>query len=539
MTISNKFLNKSIDKRELSNFILFSLGKFVSLFGTFIYAFAIGLYVLKITGSGLSFATTLVFSTIPMVIVNPFAGVLADRLNRKALVVLMDLLNGILLIGLYFLSSVYGLSLTMIYISTFIMTSFMTIFDISIESAKPTIVSKNSLMSINSISKIIDSISTILGPMIGGLLFAYMNIELFIVFNGISFILSGISEMFIDFNFNKESVNEQTKGINLVQDMKQGFEYLLRKQEIVSLFIVLIFLNFSIGLSISVPLPFIINNVLMLESKHLGIIQGAFPVGLIIGAIFIGKFSKQLVYKKILMVMNFILAICIALIGLPVLPFNIIMNKMSILIYYCLIMCIVGFAISFIDIPLLSILQRSISDEYRGRVLSLGMSLVKIISPLAFILSGILINILPVFILQLFGSMVLLISNVVQYRKNSKKYFECKSGFSYVMRANIICFTMELVLFIISRPKNFQVFFLIWIFIFLLLLLDNVFNRKSNNLPVYSVYTNDIIGMELLKREKSFSKKRRIYGGILDEINLVYGSCLVINFIGYIFTMSR
>lgn len=539
MTMLNKFLNKSIDKRELSNFILFSLGKFVSLFGTFIYAFAIGLYVLKITGSGLSFATTLVFSTLPMVIVNPFAGVLADRLNRKVLVVLMDLLNGMLLIGLYFLSSVYGLSLAMIYSSTFIMTSFMTIFDISIESAKPNIVSKNSLMSINSISKIIDSISTILGPMIGGLLFAYMNIKLFIIFNGISFILSGISEMFIDFNFNNEVLNEETKGINLIEDMKQGFEYLLGKQDIVSLFIVLIFLNFSIGLSISVPLPFIINNVLMLDAKYLGIIQGAFPVGLIIGAVFVGKVSKQLSYKRILMVMNFILAICIALIGLPVLPFNIIINEMIILIYYCLIMCIVGLAISFIDIPLLSILQRSISDEYRGRVLSLGMSLVKIISPLAFILSGVLINILPVFILQLLGSMVLLISNVVQHRKNAKRHFEYKRGFSDIIKTNIICFIMELVLFIIIKPKNFEAFFLIWIFISLLLLLDNVINKKSNNPPMYSGYTNDILGMDVFKKDKGLSKKKRIYGGIFDEINLVYGICLIINFLGYVLVMPR
>lgn len=536
MTMSVHFLNKLIGKRELSNLILFSLGKLVSLFGTFIYAFAIGLYVLELTGSGLSFATTLFFSTIPMVIINPIAGVLADRLNKKVLVVSMDLLNGVLLIGLYFISLVNGLSLTMIYLSTFIMTSFITIFDISFEAAKPNIVSKNNLMSVNSISKIIDSIATILGPMVGGILFAIVDIRTFIVFNGVSFILSGISEMFIDFKFNYEEHDEEKKEINLIKDVKEGFGYMLGEQEIISKFMVVVFLNFSLGLSISVPLPYIINNVLGLGPKYLGIIQGSFPIGLIIGAVFVGKLLIRLDYNRILMTMNFILAICIFMIGIPVFPFNIITNKIAIVIYYCLVMSIVGVAISFIDIPLISILQSIIPDEYRGRVLSLVISMGKIISPLAFMLAGALINILPVYLLQLFGSMILITSNIVHSRNNRKGYFEYKRSLINEQRIqiNIIYIMLELFLFIIIRPKNVDMFFLIWILLSLLLLLDNIINKRANNPPKHLTCTNDILGIGLLKKEMAISRDKRIYGGAFDEMNLVYLSCLTINFIGYI-----
>jgi MFS family permease len=534
--MSVHFLNKLIGKRELSNLILFSLGKLVSLFGTFIYAFAIGLYVLELTGSGLSFATTLFFSTIPMVIINPIAGVLADRLNKKVLVVSMDLLNGVLLIGLYFISLVNGLSLTMIYLSTFIMTSFITIFDISFEAAKPNIVSKNNLMSVNSISKIIDSIATILGPMVGGILFAIVDIRTFIVFNGVSFILSGISEMFIDFKFNYEEHDEEKKEINLIKDVKEGFGYMLGEQEIISKFMVVVFLNFSLGLSISVPLPYIINNVLGLGPKYLGIIQGSFPIGLIIGAVFVGKLLIRLDYNRILMTMNFILAICIFMIGIPVFPFNIITNKIAIVIYYCLVMSIVGVAISFIDIPLISILQSIIPDEYRGRVLSLVISMGKIISPLAFMLAGALINILPVYLLQLFGSMILITSNIVHSRNNRKGYFEYKRSLINEQRIqiNIIYIMLELFLFIIIRPKNVDMFFLIWILLSLLLLLDNIINKRANNPPKHLTCTNDILGIGLLKKEMAISRDKRIYGGAFDEMNLVYLSCLTINFIGYI-----
>ncbi|TKI75091.1 MFS transporter, partial [Bacillus wiedmannii] len=72
--------------------------------------FALGLYVLQITGSALNFAITLILGTIPMIVMNPFAGVIADKVDKKKLVVWMDLLSGCLLIAVYILSSYYGLN---------------------------------------------------------------------------------------------------------------------------------------------------------------------------------------------------------------------------------------------------------------------------------------------------------------------------------------------------------------------------------------------------------------------------------------------
>jgi len=541
MIILRKYSNKTISGRELSNLILFSIGKFVSLFGTFIYAFAIGLYVLNHTGSGLSFATTLISSTLPMVIISPFAGVLADRLNRKILVVLMDIFNGILMIGIYYVSSVYGLSLIMIYISTFIMTSFVTIFNISIEAAKPNIISENGIMKINSISKIIDSMATVLGPMVGGILFAFVDIKLFILFNGISFIFSGISEMFIDFKFNLKETKEEKNGLSFIRDIREGFRYMMRKNDIVSLLVIFVFVNFSIGLSISVPLPFIINNVLNLSAKHFGIIQSAFPLGLITGAIFVKKVDELFSYNKILALMNFILSLCIAMIGLPVLAVNNIINASVLLIYYCTIMFIIGIAISFIDIPLLSILQKSISDEYRGRVLSLVMSVVKIISPIAFVLSGFLINILPQYLLPIVGSLILFIANVAFLKDNDIKDLTFMLKSTTIIRGSIIYFVIELLIFIIFRPKNTEIFLLIWIVIPFLLLLDNMFNLEDVGSWKHVRNIEGIIpSKDLYEVERiGFKTKMRVYGGVLDEINLVYILYFIINVTIYVLVMQK
>ena len=100
--------------------------KTVSIFGSSIYSFALGLYVLQITGSALNFAITLILGTIPMIVMNPFAGVIVDKVDKKKLVVCMDVLSGCLLITVYIVSNYYGLNLFIIYTTTFLMTVFTT-----------------------------------------------------------------------------------------------------------------------------------------------------------------------------------------------------------------------------------------------------------------------------------------------------------------------------------------------------------------------------------------------------------------------------
>ncbi len=288
--------------QELRNICLYSIAKTVSIFGSSIYNFALGLYVLQITGSALNFAITLILGTIPMIVMNPFAGVIADKVDKKKLVVCMDLLSGCLLITVYIVSSYYGLNLFIIYTTTFLMTGFTTFFGIGLEAAKPNIVSKERLMSLNSISKIIDSISLILGPMLGGIVFAVFDMKTFIIINGISFILSAISILFINFKLCEQNINEECsiREINFIKDIKEGCSYLMERESLKNTFRILISFNFFLGFAVTVPLPYIINTVLNLSSKQFGLIQGTFPIGMIVGAIIVKKITNRFSYSNLL-----------------------------------------------------------------------------------------------------------------------------------------------------------------------------------------------------------------------------------------------
>ena len=82
------------------NFIIIVIGQIISLFGNSIQRFSMSLYLLAFTGSTATFANILAISTIPYILFAPIAGRLSDKINRKKIMVYLDLFCSIL-IGVY------------------------------------------------------------------------------------------------------------------------------------------------------------------------------------------------------------------------------------------------------------------------------------------------------------------------------------------------------------------------------------------------------------------------------------------------------
>ena len=402
----------------MKNLGLFIIGKLISVFGSAIYTFAIGLYVLKQTGSGFSFALTLFVGLIPTIIFSPVAGYMSDRFDKKKIVVFMDFSNGMMFLILFMLTLKFELNQPMIYISTFMTTVFTTFFGIAFEAAKPNLVADEKLMSINSLSKVIDSTALILAPVLGGLIFAFTDIKTFILINAVCFIFSAGIETMIDFNYNIKSTAEINDDGGFVEDIKDGLTYIRKSSEIVKMINVLVILNFFISFSVTVPLPYIINNLLNLSSNQYGIIQGAFPVGMILGAVAVGKIIEKIDYMKLLIFSSITLSVAIALLGLPLVLAD--ASSLAYMIYYISIMVIFGIAISFIDVPILWLMQKSIPDNLRGKVLSISMSIVKLIAPLGLVISGMIINSVPVYIMTFAGGGILMLSNLMILNQKNK-----------------------------------------------------------------------------------------------------------------------
>ncbi|WP_097033797.1 MFS transporter [Clostridium tertium] len=418
---------KLIKNKEDKNAILFYLGSLISIFGTAIYTFAISLYTLKITGSSISFSTTLILSILPIIILNPIVGVIADKFNKKKLVVTANLLNGVFLFIVYLISNWKGLSTGIIYLSTFVVTSINIIFDVSIDSAIPNIVSKEKIVNINAGNRIIDSISSVLGPVFGGIAFAIFNIESFILINSISFLVSAILDTLIDFKYNSNSELEEKSdeniaisNLNYFKEIAEGFKYLISKRYIIEILAIFIIFNFFISFSVTIPIPIILNNILKIPTKSFGLIQGAIPVGMIIGAFMVKNIIAKYKLNSIFSVTGIIISVNIILLSIP-LFINTISNINIYVIYYLVIMIFMGVCISLVDIPFSYTLQTNIEEEFRARSLSLTISIVKVVVPISYLISGVLLQSIEAYVVVLFGGISVLIVSTIFYKCISKK----------------------------------------------------------------------------------------------------------------------
>ncbi len=414
--------------RLISNIVLLLSGRFVSLIGTQIYNFALGLYVLKTTGSPLSFGITLFFGVLPRVILGPFAGAISDRFDRKKMVVGMDYLSGIVVLALFAVSLIDGLRLPYIYATSFFLATANTFFDIPFTASIPNIVDDKSLMRITSLNQTISSIAAFSAPILAGSIFAYVDIKLFLFINGISFIFSGISEMFIDFKFNVhilESKNIKAQNSNslknILSQIKDGFCYLKSQEALFILFVFSIIINFFISIGNSVPTPFILNNVLKLSSTQYGFVQAASSIGMLLGSILLSIIPEKEKKYRYIVYGNLILSITILLIGLLVVPGLKIFNNTIYCILYAIIKATMNIDVLFVNIPISVTMQRLVPDNMRGRVFGLQDTIVTAILPIGLLLSGILSNIIPVYIIPIASGGFLLMLSFLMIKNKSIK----------------------------------------------------------------------------------------------------------------------
>ena len=139
---------------------------------------------------------------------------------------------------------------------------------------------------------------------------------------------------------------------------------------------------------------------------------------MILGAVAVGKIIEKIDYIKLLIFSSITLSVAIALLGLPLILAD--ATSLAYMIYYISIMVIFGIAISFIDVPILWLMQKSIPDNLRGKVLSISMSIVKLIAPLGLVISGMIINSVPVYIMTFAGGGILMLSNLMILNQKNK-----------------------------------------------------------------------------------------------------------------------
>ncbi|MGE8054238.1 MFS transporter [Bacillus mycoides] len=397
------------------NIILMMIGKMTSLLGAGIYTFAMGLYVLKTTGSGMGFATTLICGSIPRMICGPIAGAVADRVNRRWLVIGTDLLSSLTMLIMFSLATIFGPSLLFIYVSAALLSICASFYSVSLTSSIPNLVDEERIQKASALNQTASSLSNILAPIIGGVVFGFFSIKTFFLLNSITFFLAVIVQLFIVFDLYKKELAESKE--HFLTSIKEGFSYVKRQHEIYGLMKIAVGVNFFAS-ALFVSLPYIIIKNLHLSSKQLGVVEGMLAVGMLIGAIVLSVRKEvnnpfRSVYIGLFLFAG--LSLC------TVFPLLVIIPKVASFIYYITFMILTGISMMVVNIPMQVHMQKTTDPNYLGRVFGLLETISTAIAPLGMIVYGLLLDMLPTSIVMMTLGGGLLLVVLVGVRKHVAK----------------------------------------------------------------------------------------------------------------------
>mgnify|MGYP001159027497 FL=1 len=298
------------------NFIIIVIGQIISLFGNAIQRFSMSLYLLEFTGSTAAFARILAISTIPYILFAPIAGRLSDNINRKKIMVYLDLVCSIL-IGGYAIILLRGHDHELIVAGVmFILSICATLYAPAVTSSIPQIVEEEKLTSANGIINQVGSIVNFAGPILAGLLYGLLGIKVIVIINAVSFLISAIMEMFLDIpdvKDNKSILNDEISvdvndekilSLSFIKksfiDMKESFIYLKEEKKVVLGIIASYALcNIFLVPILSIVAPYFINIFLGLSSEVYGIVEGICVLGMILGGFWISVKPNMFSIKKV------------------------------------------------------------------------------------------------------------------------------------------------------------------------------------------------------------------------------------------------
>lgn len=397
------------------NFRLVFFGALVSELGAVLYSFAVSFYILEISNNNAFLqGLYLALCGVAMLVLTPVGGVLGDRFNKARIMYVCDYLKG----GLIILATVLMLlfrepdaHIVILFVLGIVGNAISGIFNPASGALIPRIVDEDKIQQANSYFTIKSSLESILGIVLAGILYAALPIYTLFFLVGASFVASGLSEMFIRYDHTPSQ--EQLTVKLALKDMRDGLVYLKTKKSILAMLGAILFINFFFSPITGNFLPYFIKTDLYSASSYIfsgfltpelwsSVVSVFFGVSSLVGAVILSAAKQPEKCGHKVAVRICVLAVLVILWTLSYWYFvdcGVSLN--AFLVSLCVGTLIMGFFISYINIPTSTALMRVVDKDMLSKVNSITSIGSQGMIPIASVLAGA--------ILQSMGSTPLLI----------------------------------------------------------------------------------------------------------------------------------
>jgi MFS family permease len=362
-------------RKGMQTFLLIWLGQLFSILGSGLSSFALGVWIYQQTGQATPFALTILFGSVPRLLVMPFAGSLADRWNRRIIMILADTGAALGTVALAFLIFFGNLQIWHIYIIVFFSSIFSAFQEPAYMASITMLVQKKDFARANGMMQTGQAIGSVLTPLLAGILFVTIGLKGIILIDLATFFIAVTPLLIVRIPQPKLSDADDGQKKNAFKDFALGWKFVSSRGGLMGLLMYYAMVNFLLNFASVLIFPMILA---VHSAAVLGSIQTVMGIGMLAGGILMSAWGGPKT-RRIPKVIGYITLAVLGLViaGLrsnPLFPGA-------------------GFFIMLFFIPIASgtsmaIWQSKVPAELQGRVFSVRALISQSMMPIAYLISG-------------------------------------------------------------------------------------------------------------------------------------------------------
>jgi MFS transporter, DHA3 family, macrolide efflux protein len=364
----------SAGPRDMRAFLIIWFGEMISLIGSGLTNFGLGVWIFQKTGQATPFALSVLCASLPSVLLMPLAGMLADRWNRRWLMLLADSGSALTTLVVVFLAGSGRLEVWHVYLIVLCSSAFGAFQDPAYRSSLVLLVPRKDLPRANGLLSASDALSTLLAPLLAGLLFGVIGLSGIILIDFVTYFAALAALLIVRIPQPPLRPEEAGKKASLVRDTAFAWGYLVARPGLLALVWYFALVNFLTNLAIVLLTPLVLgfSNVGVLGAMEM-ILGG----GMLVGSIVISAWGGP--KRRSAGVVGFIslMALGLSLTGL---------RPSALLIGAGLLL--MTFALPFARASAAAIMQAKTEPSVQGRVLAMRTLISQSTLPLAYLSAG-------------------------------------------------------------------------------------------------------------------------------------------------------
>ena len=364
-----------------------ALGQIISILGSALLRFALSLYVLDTTGSESLFATMFAISNIPLLLA-PLGGAIADRFNRRNLMVIFDFTSSVIGLSFIFLIDTGKISVFLTGGTMVLLSIVSALYTPAVTASIPLLVESRKLEGANGIVQAVQALSAVAAPVLGGILYGTMGLGIVVAVSSLSFFLSAVMEIFIRIPYEKRQWSGRIAA-TIAGDMKEGFSYVVKQGFIRRLGLIACLINLLLTPYFVVGAPIVLRVTMHSNDTLYGIGMGLINFATILGALSIGFFAKKMRLKTL---HRWLLgcALLMLLMAVSLMPLMLGTGYAASFVLFMMGAVPIAAIMTIISIYIITKVQKITPNENLGKVMAILTAAAQCAAPLGQVLYGVI-----------------------------------------------------------------------------------------------------------------------------------------------------